>query len=551
MFGTNDKFEDKFCLCNEWCNWNAFFYYNPIYRFLLVRHHQLYVKNMSNIPDMYLCLAVLSSCGSGPALTTPIFPLISCANDYRKRYYDNYYLKKRKNFQRLYETSKPSPMKLNALTYNKLRYDLDVTKLCHFSDNNPFSDNCVENLIHYYNVLIDLHRQLSTDKKLVLNRKEWAKEMDLVGRNKYDEYIKQSYDKCIAHVLIGYDYLFTDDYDYDFQLSQTLVIQQIMRTRSMITIKLLADSPFNVRVTLNSFLNTFASISKFLAKVDPILPVPYKPETFEILKSCYIQMDTDFDDYMNANMTFVFQIDSMNSRFNHLRQNFEVFYTLKVYFYAFEIQKHCINSLLEYNKNLYHINDQLCQIYRFIWNNSMVEQKYRNLYPGEVLFETPYFSPDFDRFYKQFWGSAQHEYTTLPDLSYNIESAHFEYQRLNYWMTNYGNTKQVFIKIIDSFISFLLDIRNRSEQIFYDQIILSLQRLPQSYPFSAEVFDHLVYYLVKANCSVILSTVANFFKPIHALQRSDLVFNSISYSLSKPGWVPLIDYIEHSVVGIG
>jgi len=50
----HDSYEDTVCLCSQWCNWNSFFYYNPIYRFLLVQHNRLYLKNRTNIPDMYL-----------------------------------------------------------------------------------------------------------------------------------------------------------------------------------------------------------------------------------------------------------------------------------------------------------------------------------------------------------------------------------------------------------------------------------------------------------------------------------------------------------------
>ena len=185
-FETNENFEDSVCLCNEWCNWNAFYYYNPIYRFLMVRHHQLYLNNMSNIPDMYLCLSVLLGCGTGPAMKTPVFRLMSCANDYRKLFYEKFYLKSIKNsvFQDKYEMSEPLAAALNALTYYKLRNELDVTKLCHFLDPNPFSDNCIENLIIYYNVLIDIHRHLSSNTTYILDRYHWDKELYAIGRNK-------------------------------------------------------------------------------------------------------------------------------------------------------------------------------------------------------------------------------------------------------------------------------------------------------------------------------------------------------------------------------
>ena len=154
-FETNEDFEDRVCLCSEWCNWNAFFYHNPIYRFLLVRHRQLFITNMSNIPDMYLCVPVLLACQPTPTIQKPILQLMYCANEYRKRYYDNFYLKSpnKNQFQQLYMFSPPMALLMNGLTYNKLQNDFNVTQLCHLSDPNPFADICIENLMNYYNVL--------------------------------------------------------------------------------------------------------------------------------------------------------------------------------------------------------------------------------------------------------------------------------------------------------------------------------------------------------------------------------------------------------------
>ena len=57
-FEFNDEFEDKVCLCSEWCNWNAFFHFNPIYRFILIQSSQMCITNRTNIPELYLTLSV-------------------------------------------------------------------------------------------------------------------------------------------------------------------------------------------------------------------------------------------------------------------------------------------------------------------------------------------------------------------------------------------------------------------------------------------------------------------------------------------------------------
>jgi hypothetical protein len=54
-----------------------------------------------------------------------------------------------------------------------------------------------------------------------------------------------------------------------------------------------------------------------------------------------------------------------------------------------------------------------------------------------------------------------------------------------------------------------------------------------------EVIDELVYYLVKAICFMIVSTVADFLKQIHSLQDKALTNANKSFTLCKPGFVPL------------
>ncbi len=43
------------------------------------------------------------------------------------------------------------------------------------------------------------------------------------------------------------------------------------------------------------------------------------------------------------------------------------------------------------------------------------------------------------------------------------------------------------------------------------------------YDYTMEVTDELIYYLVKAVCFMIISTVANFFEQIHSIQEQKTV----------------------------
>ena len=558
-FETNEDFEDRVCLCSEWCNWNAFFHHNPIYRFLMVRHHQLFMQNMSNIPDMYLCVPVLLGCVPVTTIKKPILQLMECANEYRKRYYHSFYLKhpNRADFQRLYANSHPQSLMMNGLTYNKLRNELKISELCHILDNNPLADICIENLINYYNVLISLHLYISSYPAFVINRRLWSQDLDLLGRNKYRDYFKQSYTKCMEKLIHGYDSLFTEDYEYSTQLPKTEEHRDIRDDRNRVRV-----SPFNLSVRTSVFLNTFVSVYKFLSRVEPILPKAYKTQAREHIMVCYRRLDIDFDGLRNANNYLGFELDSTRSGFNNLQQYFDLFYTLKLYFYSFEIQKHCIDSVIKYNKRMHIKSDQVSSTFNFIWNYEFIEQHFRNTYNG-IVFLIEDFEVLFTAFYDTFWGRAQHETQQFTSLENVTLSAVRQYQRLYFWEQNNGYDRQKFARIMNSMTTCLTNTRQRSDQI-HNHIWFTIAFLANTpgfpltheivnrpiYPFGAEMMDHLIYYLVKANCSVILSTVAKFLKPMHALQLNQLVTQHICLSLCKPGWINLFGTMDTVLISL-
>ena len=158
-----DSYEDTICLCNQWCNWNAFFHFNPIYRFLLVQHNRLYLMNKSNVPDMYLFAGLyhtVQAIQTNPTPKVPLFQLIGCANSYRKRYNDKYY--SNPSFKEDYQLCEPSYRNLNGMSYKMIRQSIKISKIYLQWDSNPYSDTCIENIIHYYTVLVDLHHLIST-----------------------------------------------------------------------------------------------------------------------------------------------------------------------------------------------------------------------------------------------------------------------------------------------------------------------------------------------------------------------------------------------------
>ena len=548
-WNSNEDFEDNVCLCSEWCNWNAFFYYNPIYRFLLVRHNQLYmeVRGRTTLPNMYLNASVMCGCRAFPG-KVPILHLMNDANEYRNKYYEKYYLRK-PDFKQHFQTSNPNAPFLDAVSYLRLKNTLDAIKLIHELDDNPFADICIEGLLIYYKVLTDSHTRLSIQQTFVNDSQKWFKVIDLVGRNNYPNFVNLSYVKVMAAYQhrVAYDWLFTTDYEYSSRLVKTDDEIEIKSMRDKVLKRTSIDSPFNIRLLLNNFLNTFASIYKFLSSVEPRLPTARKFEAMVEASFACLVIEKQMDGNYTANDRFNYKIESIVPQFKALEQNFNAFYTLKLYFYLFEIQKHCINSMGNLNKKFRHIMDQVCLKYSFIWRHFIIEEYYLSAYPGQPLFEiSSNFEQSFEEFYT-IWGLADHERLQIVTNYDYVTSAHFQFQRLYFWWNINGNEENKFKKIVDQFVECLKNTINCSDSVFDNQIMPSLAVLPNSYEYSVEVFDHLVYYTVKANCSVILSSTAKLFKKMHSLQIPNLVTINRCYSLCKPGWVPLF-LTMHSVL---
>ncbi len=115
----------------------------------------------------------------------------------------------------------------------------------------------------------------------------------------------------------------------------------------------------------------------------------------------------------------------------------------------------------------------------------------------------------FDAFYANFWGRADHELNQNLTESEFITSVWFEYLRLYFWWKNDGNNRRIFQNILNTFDNILEDIIQKSKNIFSTDILMTFQALNSYYEYIMEVIDELVYYLVKADCFMIISTFSN------------------------------------------
>ena len=541
-FRFTDSFDHRVCLCSEWCNWNAFFHYNPIYRFLMVQNNQIFLDSRSNVADIYLFASTFCAYEAGLHLQpnqalppTPILRLMSCSNDYRNLMHQYFYLKISR-FNSEYDVSYPEPTLLNGLSYNLIRNEIKSPQLWLQSDVNPFSDVCIEIICDFYRLYSELHIWCSTKRSLVNQQdiSKWFNELDETSRTKYKTYLKLSYDKRMANKLLTYDYLFTEDFEYSQLFDDP--IQSIRNN-----ILSLTQNQFNVKVLYNDFLSTFVSIHKFIQIVDKRLPSAKTFTSTTDLLQAYKALDRDFTTFSKS-FEFSFAFDEQLIRKRNLepmRKVLTVFFTLKHYLVAASIQSKCINSLIGVKLKVKQKPEQVSTQFNFIWNSIFIEQTLRKDFQNSSLFQiNANIEQSFDEFYEKFWGKADHELNQSSQYAHNISSAYFQYQRLYFWWRNGGDTKFKFKTILDSLKAGLEDILRQSEDINHTYILPSIVKL-NNYKYYPEVWDRLIQYLAKANCYMILSSIAVFLKKVHSLQMQSLVRKKICYSMCKPGWVPI------------
>ena len=559
-FGFTDSFNDSVCLCSEWCNWNAFFHYNPIYRFLLVQNNQLFLSSRTNVTDMYLFATTFCAYEAGLNLEpnqdlplTPVLRLMSCADNYRQLLYQKFYLTK-EEFRDEYDVSYPDPQLMNGLTYNLLRNDVRIADLWLQTDVNPFSNICIENICNFYRLYSSLHLWCSTRTTLVdtFNIKKWFKELDQTSRKKYRNYLKLGYNQRIAWKIPSYDSLFTEDYEY-LHLSCDPNIKSI---RNQVIKKGLNDNPLNTVVICNDLLSTLMSVHKFIKIVENSLPLANTFPSCADVFVTYKTLDADFNGFAkDLKIDFKFDENMIQQKnLEQMRQNLTLFFTLKHYSIASGLQTEFITSLNRVKRVLKTKTrpEQTSIEFNFIWRTTLFEYKLRKDFPDLYLFEiNPNIEKSFVEFYDNFWGKANHEVNQTTQYPANISSGFHEYQRLYFWWRNEGNNRLVFRRVVDSLRTGFEDIVNRSQYI-YDSYILPTNRdICQTYDYHLEVTEVLIQYLVKTDCYMILSSIAVFLKKVHSLQIPLLVRRKVCFCMSKPGWVPIFRTMRTALHNVG
>lgn len=570
----SEDIEETVCLCNEWCNWSAFFHYNPIFRFIVVMNSQLFITNHFNRSEIYIfcgVIKVMTYGGSAPNKRAGfVIRLIHSANQYREIHYHNY--RKRQNVHDLYLNSEPNPVELAASSYRHLRYDTFMPDLMLETESNQLSDIGVQNLIYYYKVLESLHFFVGewTDflDQTPDNVREWQKEYNAISQAQVEEFLKAGISVLFRADTFpdprgGPNPLKIDFTDRVFRPDEEY-IEYYPKSDDEMQIKYLRLKGFgsfynvlNVKVTLKRFIYSFVCVYRFFVRIDRNLTKPEEKNAFIDANDSCVRFDRKFGRKHKPEPPSKFVISAEDLAANQLpaekRLNLMVFFTLKLYSFDWFLQKSCVmarSGVLDYEARR---RTQIADQFVFVFNHLVIEETLLNTFNISLFTITNRLEELFSDFYDNFWGQPLHEehsydINTQP-LSEFAESAVQQYNKLFVWSTLGGYNRAKFSAILEQFRDDLSGIHNQNVDIFDDRISPEMEWLlaDRGYEFVEEVVDVLVHYLCRATCFCLTKVVATLFRVMHGLQNYPHCRNDVAYSLGKPGWTEIFVTLEEFV----
>ena len=589
-FPFREDTEERVCLCSEWCNWTAFFHYNPIYRFIVVQNSQLFFKFAGNVPEIYLFdIAELLSKASNIPLNAMAFPLLHSANEYHNKNMRTY--RKNKNFRRLYQNSYPNPVHTSGVAYNWIRYDLPIAQILHRLESNPSGDMWIRGLNQYNDLLYKLHYYCTLFDTLVLNDMKWMNEYTSVIHSKITQILPITYDSLLGQQSAATDRLFSSDLEYlsfvatnadeyqikylrakAFQYGSTLNVvhrpeqtigpnQQVVRSTGQQVRSY--HNPLNVKVSLSPFANALIWVYKFFSQVISRLTIPNTYESVKAVNDGFSKLDRDFfDRYNNLSQQVknnLFEVTVRELVANRVpipkRQHVYVLYTLKLYSFVYVVLDHCIkarNQLFEeHMKKDVKAPGQFGDMLRFFRLYSALEQPFRQMSANAKLFSISYdMTQMIDDFYLTFWGRAPHELNVPqnPVLIDCVTSAFNQYKKQFVWIKNGGNTKKKFKALLEVYVQQLNQNLVNGQEIETNYLVPIYEQLSddQHRAYDIETMDVIYLYLVRAICHIHLSTALTFTQRLLATIDSPPVLNRYDrgYQMCKPGWTQIFDSIR-------
>ena len=565
-------FEDLVCICNEWCNWNAFFHHNhPVYRFLLVMHNILFLRDKLNVPEMYMFApAGWAAMPPHPLPKMPLLQLIVSGNQMRVKYNETYFKSHPDHamLQMDHSYSRPSPNLMVGVTYNLFRYDIPVVILCHQLNHNPMADICVKNLLDCYKVLQDLHHYIKGLTTFVrqAEKRRWQDEFETQSRVMIKEFVINSVDDMLSNVnAIVYpnpnnpegepiaipaeyrDTMFGSDMEYLNYVPKNAEQAEIKFRR----IRGLRAGPngniLNIDVSLDSFTNCFVHVYKFFTRIEPQFSTARNRQAKRDINEYCLEIDQNFvsQHQMPSFRLNTYQMLDAMYQNNLNEQQFYALYTFKLYAFGFAIQKFCINAHINYLLTEDPILELGCEGFAFIWDIVAIEDNYRNRY-NEDLYSVDHNVPQaIHRFYVVFWGLSNHEQDpgkAQAEYSFTCQSANMMTTKRFLWERINGNNRLRFTSIIQAFTHKMTAITDRTGHLHNTILLQIFAVLHERYnQYDTEVMDVMVLYLVRAACFNIMTIMAQLFQTLHSRIQVPILCNyAISYAMMKPGWVHIL-----------
>ncbi|XP_054167434.1 uncharacterized protein LOC128964819 [Oppia nitens] len=558
----HNKTIDSVCLCDRWCNWTAFFHYSPIYRFLLLCHKQIYLSNWTHITNMYVMVSAFCTTLRGQRLLptdqlppTPIYRLLNDAIDYKEQYV--LLITSTQLSINQYRTAIPIPREMVGLAYNILRFETDWVAQVQQLYDNHFTHECVDMFCQLGLAFGKIHEYVAQISIFVDKRTQYepfCEQLNEIIRNHCLKYLTLAGDRIIQRKITGTDWLFSEDLKYNKRLPKTPKEEFVWNCRSMVLRHDGPDSnPLMVSTLVSPLLNVFCAVYLFNGWTETVLTSG--PET-EIEAILSVQQSKYLDKLLINNLINVkppqlltYQLSGQQliaKGVQHMKRQLMVVYMLRIYHMAYEWQREAI-VLLE-NKNDFNISndrEEPCEAYSKIFDINYLEF-YCRIANHTPLFEinSNQLDTNFNEFYNTYWPKAVHETNQKLNNTQIQQSVISEYNKLYHWLIYRGDSRLKFRRIVNWIDLSIENVRQNSHQILNNHIMSTINDMQNTYEYSVDILDYVVYYLVKAQCFVIVCIVNQFLSKLISLQTPAIFKTNRQFSLCKPGWVPMFRTVD-------
>ena len=539
----NEGISYEFCLCNEFCNLNAFFHYNPMLRFLMLQHNRLYLINKEKIPEMYTF--VLTYCLSDlftPGIKKPLIRLLDSAN--QRRILNHEACIEDPQYEQDWWACPPNTLEILGLTYNLLRNCTNMSQICILLDNQPFDEQSLENIHIHYNILQQFHYMIAEIIDYIdANMKDlWFRELDAISRDHFREYIIWSFNETL-HRIPGSDYMFTKDYEYSSKMGKSNEECNEMEKHLIITkIHSLPDgNPFNIEFECQPFTNAVIKLLKYFTNFEINLTQLRRLPSMTKYKDFLLDLDTTahhLSSMPNFASNRVQLIHAFPQHMLPYEQHLLVSYKLKTYFHAFRVQKYILFAIKRYNSKVAVNLDQCFTQFNHIWENDWIE----NIFPhiNERLFRSKVdtIRERLESFYTSFWGKANYELNLNLALNLVMEGVIKEYIKVLHFQQKNGKNRLRFKAISTTLSVGLTRISKNSETILETFIKTFLSYIEIQYNVNEQsitIIETLIYWLVCGSCFMVLQQTAYFLRYLRHFENNQLRTNKRQYILNKGG----------------